>query len=137
MRRYLLDTSVVAGLLRRRPWAVTLCTPWIEREEAATSIVVYGEVIEYFRGLPDFERHRRGLRQLLQGVYPYSLTYATLEHYAEIRRTLRARNRLIGDLDTLIAATALERNLTVVTLDQDYQRVPGLSVHLLTRADLA
>jgi predicted nucleic acid-binding protein len=44
---------------------------------------------------------------------------------------------MIGDVDTLIAATALERNLTVVTLDQDYQRVPGLGVHLLTRADLA
>jgi predicted nucleic acid-binding protein len=28
----------------------------------------------------------------------------------------------------LIAATALERNLTVITLDYDYQRVPGLNI---------
>ena len=27
-----------------------------------------------------------------------------------------------GDIDTLIAATALERNLTVVTIDTDFQR---------------
>lgn len=40
---------------------------------------------------------------------------------------------LIGDVDTLIAATALEHGLTVVTLDSDYNRVPGLSVMLLTR----
>lgn len=40
---------------------------------------------------------------------------------------------LIGDVDTLIAATALERNLTVVTLDQDFTRVPGLRVQLLER----
>ena len=35
---------------------------------------------------------------------------------------------LIGDVDTLIAATALERNLTVINLDQDFTRVPGLRV---------
>ena len=38
---------------------------------------------------------------------------------------------LIGDVDTLIAATALECNLTVVTLDRDFTRVPGLRVQLL------
>jgi predicted nucleic acid-binding protein len=43
---------------------------------------------------------------------------------------------LIGDIDTLIAATALERNLTVVTIDTDFQRVPDLSVILLSPATL-
>jgi predicted nucleic acid-binding protein len=38
---------------------------------------------------------------------------------------------LIGDVDTFIAATALERNLTMITADHDFKRVPGLSVHLL------
>jgi len=36
----------------------------------------------------------------------------------------------------LIAATALERDLTVVTTDADYTRVPGLSVMLLDRRTL-
>jgi predicted nucleic acid-binding protein len=47
---------------------------------------------------------------------------------AEIRRKLRPPHGkgLIGDIDTLIAATALERNLTIVTTDADFQRVPGL-----------
>jgi predicted nucleic acid-binding protein len=76
------------------------------------------------------------LRTLLQAVYPYFLTYPILARYAEIRRQLRPANRLIGDIDTLIAATALERDLTVVTIDGDYQRVPGLKVMLLTRDDL-
>lgn len=39
---------------------------------------------------------------------------------------------LIGDIDTLIAATALERNLTVVTTDRDFERVPGLQVKLIS-----
>lgn len=43
---------------------------------------------------------------------------------------------LIGDVDTLIAATAIEHGLTVVTLDGDFGRVPGLSVMPLDRAAL-
>lgn len=136
MRRYLLDTSAVAALLNNRAGAVALMTSWISSEEAATSIVVYGEVIEYFRGHPNFAAHRAGLRHLLRGVYPYFLTYAILERYAELRRQLRLSGGLIGDIDTLIAATALERDLMVVTIDSDYQRVPGLRVMLLARRDL-
>jgi predicted nucleic acid-binding protein len=36
-------------------------------------------------------------------------------------------------VDTLIAATALERGLTVVTMDTDFRRVPDLQVHLVPR----
>ncbi|MGH2588003.1 MAG: type II toxin-antitoxin system VapC family toxin [Dehalococcoidia bacterium] len=38
---------------------------------------------------------------------------------------------LIGDIDTLIAATALEYDLTLVTTDGDFTRVPGLKLLLL------
>jgi predicted nucleic acid-binding protein len=38
---------------------------------------------------------------------------------------------LISDTDTLIAATALEHGLIVVTLDSDFRRVPGLRYVLL------
>ncbi len=39
-------------------------------------------------------------------------------------------------MDTLIAATAIEHGLTVVTLDGDFERVPGLPAMLLDRAAL-
>ena len=44
--------------------------------------------------------------------------------------------RGIGDIDTLIAATAIEANLTLVTTDGDFQRVPGLQVMAIPRASL-
>jgi predicted nucleic acid-binding protein len=69
---------------------------------------------------------------------PYFLTYPILERYTDIRRSLRKPHGkgLIGDIDTLIAATALERNLTVVTIDTDFQRVPNLKVILLSPTTL-
>ncbi|RIK25231.1 MAG: hypothetical protein DCC55_40735 [Chloroflexi bacterium] len=134
MRRYLLDTAPLAALLNARPSAVSLITPWLTRHEAATSILVYGEVIEYIKGRSHFPRHRQALQTMLGEVYPYFLTYQILERYADIRRQLRPPHGpgLIGDMDTLIAATALERHLTIVTMDSDFQRVPGLKMMLYT-----
>lgn len=132
MRRFLLDSTPVAAYLNRRQAAIDLVTPWIERREVATSILVYGEVIEYVKSLPDFPSRQQQLRSLLREIYPYFLTYSILERYADIRRQLRPPHGpgLIGDIDTLIAATALDRDLTVVTTDSDFQRVPGLKVML-------
>ena len=138
MRQYLLDTSPFAAYLLGRAGAVALIDPWIDGREAATSILVYAEVVEYLKGLTDFPQRHVHLRQQLQEIRPYALTYAILERYAGLRRALRSPQGpgLIGDIDTLIAATALERNLTLVTSDTDFQRVPGLSVRLLTRQAL-
>jgi len=60
----------------------------------------------------------------------YDLTYSILERYADLRRAMRPPHGpgIIGDIDTLIAAAALEHGLTVVTLDGDFTCVPGLSV---------
>jgi predicted nucleic acid-binding protein len=133
MKRYLLDTSLLAAYLQNRNVAIELITPWIKKQEAATSILVYAEVTEYIKGLPDFSKRAGDLRSLLRTIYPYFLTYSILERYADIRRTLRPPKGkgLIGDIDTLIAATAFERNLTIVTTDRDFERVPQLKVKLV------
>jgi predicted nucleic acid-binding protein len=138
MRRYLLDTAPLAALLLARPAAVDLISFWFHRHEVATSILAYAEVVEYIKDFADAKRRQPQLRTLLGEVYPYFLTYPILERYTDIRRRLRKPHGkgLIGDIDTLIAATALERNLTVVTIDSDFQRVPQLQVILLSPTNL-
>lgn len=134
MRRYLLDATPLTALLFRRPAAIDLMVPWGERREVVTSVMVYGEVVEYIQGFSVYAEHRSRLRRLVRGIYPLAPTFAVLERYASIRRTLRRQGvGLIGDMDTVIAATALERGLPVVTTDTDFQRVPELSVMLLPR----
>jgi predicted nucleic acid-binding protein len=138
MRRYLLDTGPLGAYLQGRQAVVNLVAPWLRAQEAATSILAYAEVVEYIKGFPDFIPLHTQLRRLLRHIYPYFLTYRILERYADLRRSLRPPYGpgLIGDIDTLIAATALERNLTVVTIDTDFQRVPNLRVILLSRATM-
>jgi len=132
MKRYLLDTSLLAAYLHNRTKAVTLMTSWIQHDEAATSMLVYGEVIEYLKGLPNFQEKYSKLHRTLDEIPPYPLTYAILERYAGIRRILRPRHHDIGDIDTLIAATALEHHLTLVTIDRDFERVPKLKFQLVS-----
>lgn len=138
MRRYLLDTALLTAYLRGWRGAVSLLQPWIDADEAATSVLNYGEAIEFFKGLTSFPQRKVLLRSLLRRVRAYDLTYDVLERYADLRRAMRKPYGpgLIGDVDTLIAATAIEHNLTVVTLDGDFGRVPGLSAMLLDRAAL-
>jgi predicted nucleic acid-binding protein len=136
VRRYLVDTSLLAAYLRRRTVAIQLISPWIANEEAATSILVYGEVLEYLKGFPNYAEHRRDLRDLLNEIRPYFVTSAIVERYAEIRRQMRPGVGLIGDIDTLIAATALQRDLTIVTTDRDFLRVPGVRAQVIDRDHL-
>src|SRR6266550_9159852 len=132
MTKYLLDTSLIAGYLLDRKKAIQLVRPLIEKDQAATSILVYGEVAEYVKKFATFTSYKASLEALLEQVYPYPLTYPILERYADIRRTLRPLHQDIGDIDTLIAATALEEHLTILTIDRDYERVPGLTYELVT-----
>ena len=138
MRRYLLDTPAATALLYRRPPVVTLVDPWLERHEAATSILVYGEVVEYLKGRPNFRQRHADLLALLSEVAPYHPTYPIMERYADVRRQLRPPYGpgLIGDVDTIIAATALVHGLTIVTTDTDFTRVPNLPLLLLDRRTL-
>ncbi len=134
-RRYLLDANILAAFLRGRKNALSLVTPWISQQEAATSLLVYGEIIEYIMGFADYAHYQAELQALLQDIYAYPVTYAVMERYALIRRTMRPPlgSGLIGDMDTLIAATALEHGLILVTTDSDFTRVPELLHQLLPR----
>jgi predicted nucleic acid-binding protein len=138
MRLYLLDANVLAAYLLGKQGAGELAYAWVRNHEAATSILVYGEVCEYLKGLPDVSKRLVALRTLLKKVSPYPLTYSSLEEYAEIRRTMRPPHGpgLVGDIDTLIAATALDNGLTLVTTDSDFTRVPRLSVMHIPRTTL-
>lgn len=137
-KRYLLDTAILVALLKNRPGAERLIRPWLFAHEVATSVINYGEAIEYLRDDPLYDQRRMGLRDLLREVTPYGLTYGVMERYANLRRRMRPPHGvgLIGDVDTLIAATAFEHDVQVVTLDGDFTRIPDLKVMRLDRISI-
>jgi predicted nucleic acid-binding protein len=102
MRHDLLDVPILSALLLRRPVAVQLVTPWLHNREAATSILVYGEVDEYIQGRPDYPQLHAQLLEFLTEIAPFFLTYPIVRRYGDLRHFLRSRNDPIGDIDTLM-----------------------------------
>jgi predicted nucleic acid-binding protein len=62
MRRYLLDTTPLTAYLYNRQPAISLISPWIINDEVATSILVYGEIIEHIKGSAQFATQRQQLK---------------------------------------------------------------------------
>lgn len=130
MRKYLLDAGPLGAYLLGYSKATTLISPWIANREVVTSDLAYAEVYEGIQGLPDASTLSTSLMKLILNSIPsLGLILPMYHRYAQIRRYLRPRNELIGDMDTLIAATALEENLSIVTNNpRHFGRIPGLKV---------
>jgi predicted nucleic acid-binding protein len=58
------------------------------------------------------------------------LTESSIERCARIRGELRATGQIIGDADFLIATTAFENDLTLVTQNmRHFSRIPSLPLY--------
>jgi tRNA(fMet)-specific endonuclease VapC len=126
---YLVDTDYVVDWLKGRPEAVQLLTT-LRRDGLAISHITYGEVYEGIEYGRDRTAIARGFRQFLRGVTLLPTTQPIMRRFAQVRGQLRAQGQLIGDMDLLIAATALATHRTLVTRNhRHFARVPGLSVY--------
>ena len=96
----------------------------------AVSIVTVGELRLGVLTAGDALTRARRLRALLraEALNPLPVDRAVAEAWAELRQALRAADRRMPVNDSWIAATAIARDLPVVTQDADYDGVPGLAV---------
>ena len=63
------------------------------------------------------------------GVPILGLDEVTAETFATLRFDLRRRGELIPDHDLWIAATAQRHNLTLISRDQHFSRIPDLRLY--------
>lgn len=107
MRRYLLDTSPLGAFLLGRKRALETITPWIAKREVVTSIIVYGEIEEYFKTMSNYATLHDILTRQLEEIKPLSITRSIMEIYADLRLQMRAPrgSGVLTDSDTLIAST--------------------------------
>lgn len=127
--KYLIDTDWVIEYLKGRE-PVTQTLSGLAHDGLAISILTYGEVYEgiYFGRKP--QDNEQAFQSFLRGVNIVPLTQAIMRQYANIRGTLRKQGLLIGDIDILIAATALEYDLTLLTSNtRHYVRIPNLKLY--------
>ena len=116
---YLLDTNVLSELRRKTPDAAVLA--WFARRPASTlylSVLTFGELRKGIEGVPDAKR-RMALTDWLETDLPAFFAGRILPVDAQVAdrwgRLLSAAGRPLPAIDSLLAASAAQHGLSMVT----------------------
>lgn len=118
--KYLLDTNVVCEATARNPEATVLAWIQTHADECFLSSVTLGEISKGLHRLPEGKR-KRGLVQWADGLESdfaeqiLGLDTITLKSWGKLYAKHEAKGFNMDVMDSLIAATALVHQLTVVT----------------------
>lgn len=128
---YLIDSDWLIAHLANVPEAVKLLTQ-LSKQGIAISIITYMEAFQGTEREPDPEAARVKLHAFLEAVpiLPFSTDVA--RRCARLREMLKQQNKRVRAraLDLIIAATALEYDLILVTRNiEDYEDIPDLKLY--------
>jgi len=99
------------------------------RADIAVSVITEGELRTGAAKSSNADKTRRRVENFLRPLGILEFTSEDAASYAQIRSRLERAGTPIGPLDTLIAAQAVLRKLTLVTNNQrEFSRIPGLRV---------
>ncbi len=125
---YLLDADWIISFLNGRPEAVDTIRQLAD-EGIVISVITWGEIYEGLLALPDSERRLAQFEDFTASIDLVSPNVVVAREYARTRSHLRSQGLLIPDNDLWIAATALAFDLTLVSRDQHFLRIPGLRLY--------
>lgn len=127
---HLFDTDWLIDVLNNQPQATATLTT-LAPGGLFISIATYGELYEGAYYSRDPQRSFAQLRTLLSAFTVLPLEEPILERFGVVRGSLpRHVRKQVGDMDLLIAATALHHGLTLVTRNvKDFGLVPGVVLY--------
>lgn len=130
MSEYLIDTDWVIRVLHGNADAIQTLEDQAP-QGLAVSLITYDELYQGAYYARESTQALELLRDMLDGIELLPLTTAIMERFAIVRGQLtRNQRQQIGDMDLLIAATALEHDLTLLTFNtRDFQLIPGVKLH--------
>ncbi len=129
--RYLLDTTVLSPYFAGNPQA-RLFLRQLAPDGFAVSILSYLEAYQGVIENADPEKAVRRFNAFFRTAQILPISPAVARRCAEIRSALKrqGKNPRKRAFDLVIAATALEHGLEVVTHNtQDFADIPGLTLH--------
>ena len=125
--RYLLDTCVISDFIKGEAGTKTRLKQALPVDIAVSAITVmelrYGLALNSQRA----QKVEPAISSFLSSVTILAFSTLEAEQAAQIRAVLKSQGQPIGAYDVLIAATALQHKLLMITANQkEFDRVPNL-----------
>ena len=128
MARYLLDTNHISPLVTPGHRFQSILQ---QHHNAGDSFhIAVPALAEMLYGIQTLPRAVRNLKdwQAIEGLFTYyQIEKQDAEYAANLQVVLRRRGRQLATIDAFIAAIALRYNLILLTTDQDFRAIPGLT----------
>ena len=123
--RFLLDTNIIIGLLKREASVVAAIAA---AAEIFVPVIALGEL--YFGAVRSSrpEANRAVLDQFVEGRIVLMCDLGVAREYGRLKSELKAQGTPLPENDMWIAAIALRYGLTVASRDRHFREIRGLAV---------
>ena len=130
--RYMLDTHTLSYLARAQP-ALAQRVRAVPMATLCMSRISKAELLFGLAKRPDAQRLHTVVRELLLRIDVLAWDHTVAERYGPVRAALARQGRTVAPLDLLSAAHALSAGAVLVSSDQAFNPVAGLTVEDWTR----
>ncbi len=127
MSDYLLDTNILILCFRKAEGYLELLDTLAKDDTLYISAMTRLEIVRGMR-----EHERKDTFNLLDSLDTIDITIEIADKAGDLIRLWRAKGIILGDADAIIAATALNHGLALVTTNEKHFPMPDLVVY---RAD--
>ncbi len=128
---FLLDTNAFSDLMREHPTIEARMAALSDQDNVIICPVVRGEILYGIARLPQGKR-RTDLKskadRLFASVRCEVIAEAAGDHYANAKIESQSKGLNLDENDLWLAATAMAEGAVLVTRDNDFQQIDGLSV---------
>jgi len=109
------DSSILIDALRKKKDALDLIDSYSEKEQVAITVISKYEIL---RGAKDTNKNL--VTGLLARFIIYDFEDSAIMEAVRIYRKVKAKGKLVSELDVLVAGIAATNNETLVTRDRDF-----------------
>lgn len=124
-----MDTNIITAFLKGNPTVVNQVKQYInEYGSISLSIISYYEILRGLKALGS-KKKLQAFDRFINDCEVEELDRSVIEKAADIYVKLKTHGELVEDADILIAATAMNKGLVVVTdNERHFKRIKGLEI---------
>jgi predicted nucleic acid-binding protein len=119
----IIDTDIVIDFLRRCEYARKILNHWADEGLLAISSLTH---LEIYQGMKTGEE--KATNSFLDGLITIDVDISIARQAGALLRNLRSKGITIGIADAIIAATALQCGVSLITNNIEHYPFPGLKV---------